>query len=277
MSFARKLLRVLVLVAPFFITLTLGSMPGMGDEPGRLGRLFRFGGNPTSSSMTEPRPSRAVPPASGDSTLPALITPGSVFEPGQPTAGNPVLGSGAATGTATPRLIPHSRVSRAVTDADPIVTRVTLGRSDDGTQFGMFLQVFADGTVIDSEGVHQVSQDGIKPVTEALESSELFRGRGHCGSPPTDFIEQVHVVVYERSFGRLRANSFSFSGNPQGCDHAVRRLQAALDAVQLKTSRQVGTPSANAPSPAIAPAVNPGSNPIRLNEEPNPPVSSRKP
>jgi hypothetical protein len=141
----------------------------------------------------------------------------------------------------------------------------------------MFLQVFADGTVIDSEGVHQVGRDGIKPVNEALESSELYRARGHCGGPPTDFIEQVHVVVYERSFGRLRANSISFSGNPQGCDHAVRRLQAALDAVQLKLSRPAGTPSVIAPSPAITPEINSGPNPIRLNEAPGPPAGSRQP
>jgi hypothetical protein len=276
MRFVGKLLRVSALAAPFLITLTLGSMPGMGDEPGRLGRLFRFGGNTTSSSLPEPRPSRAVP-SSAESTLPTPIIPGSTLESGQPTARNPVLDSGRATGTVAPRLVPQSRVNRAVTDADPIVTRVTLGRSDDGTQFGMFLQVFADGTVVDSEGVHQVGRDGIKPVNEALESSELFRTRGHCGGPPTDFIEQVHVVVYERSFGRLRANSFSFSGNPQGCDHAVRRLQAALDAVQLKLSRPAGTPSVIAPSPAIAPEVNPGPSPIRLNEEPSPPASSRQP
>jgi hypothetical protein len=277
MRFVGKVLRVSVLGGPFLITLTLGSMPGMGDEPGRLGRLFRFGGSPTSSSMTEARASRAVPPSSAETSLSTPNIPASTLEPGHPTARNPVVDPGRTTGTVAPRLVPHSRVNRAVTDADPIVARVTLGRSDDGTQFGMFFQVFADGTVIDSEGVHQLGRDGIKPVTEALEATELFRARGHCGGPPTDFIEQVHVVVYERSFGRLRANSFSFSGNPQGCDHAVRRLQAALDAVQLKLSRPAGTPSVIAPSPAISPKINSGPNPIRLNEEPGPPASSGQP
>ena len=41
--------------------------------------------------------------------------------------------------------------------------------------------------------------------------------------------------------GRLQAHSFSYSGNPQGCDHAVRHLHTVLEAVQAKLSRQ--TPS----------------------------------
>ena len=47
-------------------------------------------------------------------------------------------------------------MSPAVTNADPVLTRFALGRSNDGSQFGMALQVFADGTVIDSEGVHHL-------------------------------------------------------------------------------------------------------------------------
>ena len=121
-------------------------------------------------------------------------------------------------------------MSRPATEADPLVTRISLGRSDDGSQFGMFLQVFADGTVLDSEGSTTSAPDALRPLVEAIQSGDLARLKGHCGAPPTDFIEQVHVVVYERSLGRLRANSFSYSGNPQGCDHAVRHLHATLDA-----------------------------------------------
>ena len=79
----------------------------------------------------------------------------------------------------------------------------------------------------------------LKPLVEALQSGDLYRLKGHCGGPSTDFIEQVHVVVYERSLGRLRANAFSYSGNPQGCDHAVRHLQTTLDALQAKLSRTI--------------------------------------
>ena len=128
-------------------------------------------------------------------------------------------------------------MSRAATEADPLVTRVSLGRSDDGTQFGMFLQVFADGTVLDSEGTHHVDSQTLRPLIEAIQSSDLTRLKGHCGAPATDFIEQVHVVVYERNLGRLRATSFSYSGNPQGCDHVVRHLHATLEALQAKISR----------------------------------------
>jgi hypothetical protein len=150
-------------------------------------------------------------------------------------------------------------VSRAVTEADPLVTRVSLGRSDDGSRFGMFLQVYADGTVIDSEGVHTLGREAIKGVLDALHAGELYRTRGHCGGPPTDFIEQSQIIVYERSLGRLRANSFSVSGNNQGCDHAVRRLQTALDALQTKLSRTApGATAASAPAPAPVPgAVDP--------------------
>jgi len=138
-------------------------------------------------------------------------------------------------------------VTRAVTEADPIVTRVALGRSNDGTQFGMFLQVFADGTILDSEGEHHVSRETLRPIVEALQAGELYRVKGNCGSPGTDFIEQVHMVVYERNLGRLRANTFSYSGNPQGCDHAVAHLHAALEALQAKISKSPVPATANAP------------------------------
>jgi hypothetical protein len=148
-------------------------------------------------------------------------------------------------------------VTRPITESDPIVTRITLNRSDDGSSFGMFLQVYADGTVIDSEGVHQVGQDVLKPIVEVLQSGELSRPKAHCGAPATDFVESVQVIVYERSLGRLRANSFSYSGNPQGCDNAIRHLHAALDNLQAKIVRTapVGTSPGAAGVPLSQPAV----------------------
>lgn len=246
------------LVAPWLLLLAMAPATGWGDEPGRLGRLFRFGG-PSSNPAAVPRPA-ASPDIEGraDSSFGAL--PPTAFPP-------------AAGGAVQPRLKPQSRVSRPVTDADPLVTRISLGRSDDGTQFGMFLQVFADGAVIDSEGVHNLGREGVRPVLAALESPELHRLKGHCGAPSTDFVEQVNMVVYERSLGRLRANAFSFSGNPQGCDHAVRHLQNALDGLQTKlgrpaaTSGAVTTPDANPAGvgPVAAPSFRPQPTPIRLN------------
>ena len=43
-----------------------------------------------------------------------------------------------------------------------------------------------------------------------------------------DFIEYVHVMIYERRLGRLNAHSFSYSGGyGWGRDHAIRHLHAA--------------------------------------------------
>jgi hypothetical protein len=146
----------------------------------------------------------------------------------------PPVGSGGPV----QRISPKPRVSSPVTTADPVLTRLALGRSNDGSQFGMFLQIFADGTVIDSEGVHHARAADLKPVFDTIQSGDLYRMRGHCGAPSTDFIEYVHVVVYERRLGRLMAHAFSYSGNVQGCDHAIRHLHTVLENLQAKLSRQ---------------------------------------
>ena len=167
-------------------------------------------------------------------------------------------------------------MSAAVTTADPVLTRFALGRSNDGSTFGMFLQVFADGTVIDSEGVHRIRAADLRPIVDAVQSGELYRLRGHCGAPSTDFIEYVHVVVYERRFGRLQAHSFSYSGNPQGCDHVIRHLHAVLENLQAKLSRQPGAevPGSAAMSPGApgvigsAPALTASPAPYRANAAP---------
>jgi hypothetical protein len=142
-----------------------------------------------------------------------------------------------------------------VTTADPLLTRMVLGRSNDGSQFGMFLQIFTDGTVIDSDGVHRLSSADLKPIVEAIQSGELARVRGHCNTPSGDFVEYVHLVVFERRMGRLQAHSFSYSGNPQGCDHAVRHLHTVLEAVQAKLSRQSPSNANASGSDRLAPGT----------------------
>jgi hypothetical protein len=235
------------LLAPALVITSFGLHPSAGDEPGRLGRFFRFGsGNSSNSSAPAPgapesRPATPAVPA------PATAAP-AIDEPSSPV---PLAPSSA------PRIVPRSRVTRPVTESDPIVTRITLNRSDDGNQFGMFLQVYADGTVIDSEGVHHVGQDALKPIVEVLQSGELSRPKTYCGAPATDFVESAQVVVYERSLGRLRANAFSYSGNPQGCDNAIRHLHVALDGLQAKIVRTLsGGPQAN--GGGTAPTIPPG-------------------
>jgi hypothetical protein len=243
------------LAAPALLLLGPAPWAVRGDEPGLFGRLFRLGGSST------------PPPATA--TAPDLPSGATVVEaPSLPAA------TGPATSAPQPRLIPQPRNYRGVTDADPILTRVTLVRSNEGGQFGMFLQAVADGTVIDGEGVHHLGREAVRPLLDVLQSGDLYRLKGHCGGPPTDFAEHVHIVVYERSLGRLRAYAFSFSGNPQGCDPSVRRLQGVLDVLQTRlsppaASATAGTSPAPIPAPAAtspAPAViSPSSPRIRLN------------
>ncbi|MDG3004729.1 hypothetical protein [Paludisphaera mucosa] len=249
------------------------------DDTGLLGRLFRLGGT-SNAAKSKPTPA-PLPYGSGGEKAgvgrnhehdharepgDAFIPPAAARGPAPtPTAGP--IGEGPSTpavsehGPAAPPITPRSRVSNAATDADPLLTRMALGRSNDGSQFGMFLQVYADGTVIDSEGVHRLAPADLKPIADLVASGELGRNRGHCGSPSSDYIEEVHVVVFERRLGRLTAQPFSYSGNPQGCDPSVRQLHTLVEGLQARLSGQpaaaaVTPPAAegdHAAGPAIAP------------------------
>lgn len=248
-----------------------------GDEPGLFGRLFRLGGS-SSSSPSNPGRARPAPaanplpygpkdqgasnhahPRGGNEFIPpaAPRSPGSAANSAPaPTPTIGPMGGGPSTpdviesGSAAP-VSPRPRVSSAVTGADPILTRVALGRSTDGGQFGMFLQIYADGTVIDSEGVHRLAPADIKPIADLVASGDLSRNRGHCGSPSSDFIEDIQVIVYEKRLGRLSAQPFSYSGNPQDCDHSVKHLHTLIDNLLLKMSGQ--QPALAAGSPVDAP------------------------
>jgi len=244
MDDVRKAWRGAALVAPGLLIVALAPQPGRGEEPGLFGRLFRFGGGGGSSPSTPASPApEHQPSASPESVIPPLST-------STPTA---------PTNAPTPRLIPQPRVSRALTESDPIVTQFSLIHSNEGRPFGTFLQVFADGTVLNSEGVHHVAPADLKPVVDSLQMGDLYRLKGLCGGPATDYIQQVHVIVYERYLGRLRANAFSYSGNPEGCSQAVRHLHAALEGLQAKLSRPMPDPTGSAPSlpspPNPAPAI----------------------
>jgi hypothetical protein len=128
----------------------------------------------------------------------------------------------------------------------------------------MCLQVYADGTVLDGEGVHRVGADVMRPLVQAVQAVDASRVRGHCGSPPTDFVEQVHVVVYERAYGRLRANALSYSGNPQGCDAAIRQLHAAIETLQTKVAGPPPTGSAGAAASVSNPTAPPAALPAPI-------------
>jgi hypothetical protein len=235
--------------------LATGVIPSWGDDTGILSRLFRLGGGSTDSSPGTVAPNQSGslpygrPSGSTVTSLPRnLVSPPAAEPINSDFSGLP------RTAVTTPpvadgpsqRLAPRPRVSPAVTSADPVLTRFALGRSNDGSQFGMFLQIFADGTVIDSEGVHRVRPSDLRPVVETVQSGDLYRIKGHCGAPATDFIEYVHVVIYERRLGRLNAHAFSYTGNTQGCDHAVRHLHTVVENLQAKISRQGGVTNGGA-------------------------------
>jgi hypothetical protein len=252
----RGLLRMMTTA---IFALGIGLAPADGnaspDEPGFLGRIFRFGSSSPSAPRNPSRqPGRSSLPAPGESNsgaeFPTGAVPPSQFDgitDGPSTAPLPDSPAGAL-----PRLIPRPRTSQAITTAEPILVRTALGRSTDGTTFGMFFQVFADGTVIDSEGVHRLRPAELKPLLDLIQSGELMRLRGHCGAPSTDYVDHVQIIVFERRLGRLQAASFSYSGNPQGCDHAIRHLHAALENLQARLSIPATT-AGSATSPAAAP------------------------
>ena len=82
--------------------------------------------------------------------------------------------------------------------------------------------------------------------------------RGHCGAPATDYVESVHVIVYERSLGRLRANAFSYSGNPQGATTPSATSTPPSTTSRPRSpgrcppGRPRGTPAAAQPAPLTA-------------------------
>ena len=269
----------------WLVCLAVPVLPALGDEPSRLGRLFRFGPASDSSKTTAPVAANPAAAPSGtfggvlSSTASTPATSRSVADYyGQPALSTPpTTSTGAGSLSPSPRITPKPRINKAVTEADPLVSRISVGRADGGSQFGMFLQVFADGTVIDGGGVHKIGPDALKPVIEAVTGADFGKIKGHCGGPAGDTFENIHVVTYERAYGRLRANAFSYSGNPQGCDHAVHHLHKVLEDLQLKLDAPGGTLGASTTpvvvspplvgsnsTPAVAPALPPMSGPSPL-------------
>ncbi len=172
-------------IAPSALVLAFCVGYVKADDSGFFGRLFRSGGS--GSSPSQGTPSQTLPygnigggtPSAGQPASTSGVqstTPGSGGEqPGLLTQAPGVAGG------PSQRVSPRPRASRAMTTADPLVTRMALGRSNDGGQFAMFLQVFADGTVIDSEGVHHLRAADMKPIVETVQSGELFRRAAIAG------------------------------------------------------------------------------------------------
>ena len=212
-------------MVPGLLVLVFHPRSVKADDSSFLGRLFRLGGNSSSASQSSSSASTKSAGGYGTSGSQAptsafgdIGSGGSFYPSGSSTSRspNPTPTSGpipmegpstpalSSTHDAQPRLNPRPRVSGAVTTADPLLTRMALGRSNDGSQFGMLLQVFADGTVLDSDGVHHLGASDLRPLMEAIQNSDLARVRGHCGTPSSDYIEYVHIVVFERRMGACR-------------------------------------------------------------------------
>ncbi len=228
------------------------------DEPRGLGlsRLFRLG-NSRQSSKPAPKPHRheadedddeidvaSVPSERGSYRLPDAVPtdPASTF---QPAVTSPGFGDSASS-----RITARPKYVGPVTEADPVLTRVGIARADSGNSFALFLQVYADGTVIDTEGVHRLPLAQIKPILSVIRGHDFSRIRGHCGQPSADFIENVQMVVYDRALGRLRAHAFSYAGDPKGCDASVAHLHKAVDELIMKLSSNRSGETADITTPA---------------------------
>jgi hypothetical protein len=260
------------ILAAAAILMGAGVTAARADDQGLLGRLFRFG-SPAPATPSSTSTSSSSSSSSGSSLPYGYSTSNSSIYSTRPASGAASMSAPGASPSTRPmgttnapvstpptapgsqRVAPQPRYSSSVTNADPVLTRFAVGRSNDGSQFGMCLQVFADGTVIDSEGVHRLRPADIRPIMETIQSGELYRVKGHCGAPPTDFVEYVHIVAYEHRYGRLMAHSFSYSGNPQGCDQTLRQLHTMLENLQAKLSGQPAPGATAVPVAAGSPAA----------------------
>lgn len=203
-----------------------------------LSRIFRFGASSRESASGKASGhqhnhddhdteviARNAPNRAGTGSVRAFDEAGVPF---QPAVSSPGFGQ-----SSTARISARPNQTGPVTEADPILTRVGIGRADSGSTFGLFLQIYADGTVIDSEGVHHLPISQIRQVLNVIRGHDFSRIKGHCGQPSADFVENVQMIVYDRSLGRLRAHAFSYSGNPEGCDDSVVHLHKSVEDLVL--------------------------------------------
>ncbi len=252
--------RGLKLVAFAVPVLAMQSVAMADDEP-RIGlglsRLFRLGGA-RNSAKPAPKPhdhdhdheseeidiARVPSERDRKDRYPDI-------EPAEPSPFQPAVVSPGFGEPANARIAARPKYSGPVTEADPILTRVGIARSDGGNSFALFVQVYADGTVIDTEGVHRLPLAQIKPILSVIRGHDFSRVRGHCGQPSADFIENVQMVVYDRSMGRLRAHAFSYAGDPKGCDPSVAHLHKAVDELIMKLASNRSGDMAGTTSPGV--------------------------
>lgn len=251
---------------------------GSGPAPGPIARLFRVGrsssARKSNSAPASDVGSQSSAPNNADSLFGSFGSTSTYANaPSSRSSSNSQpIGSGSTIPGPGPRIRPQPKSSRPITEADPLLTLTSILKSDNGQRFAMFMQVYADGTIVDGEGVHHVARTALQPLVDALRGSDAMKQHGHCGGPPTDYLEQTHLIVYERGMGRLRANAFSYSGNTDGCDHSLKHVRDAIDALQRQISGQGPAASAHSPVPSTDPTV-PGLAPLSpAAPSPMPPV-----
>lgn len=260
--FTRKSLPIRFLATAALVCGPASCLTAQAQDGSGISRFFRLGTG-RSESKPEHNHDHDHPTESDSPEVVARSTPnrstsmkpessGLAASPFNPAVTSPGFGENQST-----RIAARSAYSGPVTEADPILTRVGIGRSDSGSKFALFIQIYADGTVIDSEGVHRLPVSQIKQILAIIRGHDFSKIRGHCGKPAADFIENVQVVVYDRSMGRLRAHAFSYAGNPEGCDQGVAHLHKAVEdlIVQISTGRSVES-TASVTTTSTAP-VNP--------------------
>lgn len=246
---------------------------GSGTAPGPIARFFRVGRNSSARKAPSASSSDAGSPGSAPNSADSLFGSfGSTSTYANTPASRSIANSQPMSPGSGPRIRPQPKSSRPITEADPLLTLTSILKSDNGQRFAMFMQVYADGTIVDGEGVHHVARTALQPLVDALRGSEAMKQHGHCGGPPTDYLEQTHVIVYERGMGRLRANAFSYSGNTEGCDHSLKHVRDAIDALQRQISGQGSAASAHPAAPSTDPSL-PGLAPLSpAAPSPMPPV-----
>lgn len=184
----------------------------VADEPGWLGRILRRNAAPAAS------PRRVTPAMSRDRTSAGLLEPPSIEERAEvPT---------------TPAR-PAASLVPPPANADPLVSRFAVGRATDGSTFGVFLHLYADGTVMDSSGLHHSDPGQLEILRGVLEDLPLDELDHHYPGAAAGDLEVIQMIVYQRSKGRIRAVSFSYSGDPGDAPPAIRRLHSALESFQM--------------------------------------------
>jgi hypothetical protein len=220
------------------------ASPLMAGEPGGiLGRLFR---------RTESSAAKRVDPASRRAPRPVAEA--------EKSAPDRTLADFAPPEEVAPAPAPGTIVGPPA-NADPLLSRFAIGRASDGQTFGLFMHIFADGTVMDSNGLHHSDPAAFERLKDTLRETPLEQLERHTEGTASDYLEVVYLVAYQRAGTKLRAVPLSHAGNTSTAPPSLQRLHAALEAFQAHISSPVpGTPAAAMSAPVGTGSVVPATD-----------------